>query len=64
MKAVVTSGAGFLGSHIVEALLLRGDDVIVLDQHLRGKGLSEATMQKTVTVEDDVADLSTVCRAA
>ncbi len=37
MRAIVTGGAGFIGSHLVEALLERGDDVLVLDNLARGK---------------------------
>jgi len=31
MKAVITGGAGFLGSHLVDTLVARGDDVVVYD---------------------------------
>src|SRR5579863_4116280 len=31
MRVLVTGGAGFIGSHIADALLARGDDVLVLD---------------------------------
>ena len=37
MRAVVTGGAGFIGSHVVEALLARGDEVHVLDNLSKGK---------------------------
>ncbi len=36
MRVVVTGGAGFLGSHLCEWLLERGDEVICLDNFLTG----------------------------
>ena len=37
MKCLVTGGAGFIGSHIVEALVQRGDTIRVLDNLSTGK---------------------------
>lgn len=44
MKVLITGGAGFLGSHLAEAFLARGDEVTALDpaselkvRHLRGE---------------------------
>jgi UDP-glucose 4-epimerase len=37
VRAIVTGGAGFIGSHLVEALLARGDEVLVVDDLSRGK---------------------------
>jgi len=35
-RAVVTGGAGFLGSHLCEHLLARGVEVVCLDNFLTG----------------------------
>ncbi len=37
MRAVVTGGAGFIGSHVVDALIERGDEVHVVDNLSSGK---------------------------
>ena len=36
-KVLVTGGAGFIGSNLVDALLERGDDVIALDNLTTGR---------------------------
>ena len=36
MRILVTGGAGFLGSHLCEALLARGDEVVCMDNLLTG----------------------------
>jgi len=37
MRILVTGAAGFIGSHIAEALLSRGDQVAVLDNLSNGQ---------------------------
>ncbi|MEN0067510.1 MAG: NAD-dependent epimerase/dehydratase family protein [Myxococcota bacterium] len=41
MRILVTGGAGFVGSHVTDALLDRGDEVTVLDALNRGEGPPE-----------------------
>ncbi|KAL1541263.1 UDP-glucuronic acid decarboxylase 1, variant 4 [Salvia divinorum] len=36
-RIVVTGGAGFVGSHLVDKLVARGDDVIVIDNFFTGR---------------------------
>tara|TARA_B100000575_G_scaffold293657_1_gene305788 strand:- start:1457 stop:2401 length:945 start_codon:yes stop_codon:yes gene_type:complete len=37
MRSIVTGGAGFIGSHLIDRLVARGDEVIVLDNLSSGK---------------------------
>src|SRR5262245_4053791 len=37
VRALVTGGAGFIGSHLVDALVARGDEVVVLDDLATGR---------------------------
>lgn len=61
---LVTGGAGFIGSHIVEELVRRGERVRVLDNFLTGKRENLAPFEgRFELVEADVRDLE-ACRAA
>jgi nucleoside-diphosphate-sugar epimerase len=58
LKAVVTGGAGFIGSHITDELLKRGVDTIVMDDFSTGSmaNLSEHRNNKLLrVVQGDVA---------
>lgn len=37
MRAIVTGGAGFIGSHVADALVARGDEVVVVDDLSTGR---------------------------
>jgi nucleoside-diphosphate-sugar epimerase len=65
MRAIlVTGGAGFIGSHLVEALLQKGVRVRVLDNYLTGKPENLDPFRGRVEVfEDDIRDLG-ACRKA
>jgi UDP-N-acetylglucosamine/UDP-N-acetyl-alpha-D-glucosaminouronate 4-epimerase len=63
-KYLVTGGAGFIGSHIAEALVARGESVRVLDNLLTGKMENLAAFLPRIEfVEGDICDLET-CRRA
>jgi len=37
MDAIVTGGAGFIGSHVADALIARGDRVVIVDNMSGGR---------------------------
>ena len=53
--SLVTGGAGFIGSHIVRALLERGDKVRVLDNFSTGKRENIAKLNMEI-IEGDIRD--------
>ena len=63
MRALVTGGAGFIGSHLVDALIGRGDRVLVLDDLSSGRRENLAgaldngveLLEASVTDDDAVA---------
>jgi nucleoside-diphosphate-sugar epimerase len=63
-RYLVTGGAGFIGSHIAETLVKKGDEVRVLDNLSTGKMENLAGIAgKFEFVEGDIRDLET-CRRA
>ncbi|HSD76192.1 MAG TPA: NAD-dependent epimerase/dehydratase family protein, partial [Solirubrobacteraceae bacterium] len=46
MRALVTGGAGFIGSNLVDALLDRGDDVTVVDDLSTGRAENLAAARR------------------
>jgi nucleoside-diphosphate-sugar epimerase len=57
---LVTGGAGFIGSHIVEALIRRGDSVRVLDNFTTGKRANLAHLPAAEVIEGDIRDTAAV----
>ena len=62
MRAVVTGGAGFIGSTLVDRLAARGDDVLIIDDLSTGSAdnLADARAVGSGTVELAVADIGEV----
>jgi UDP-glucose 4-epimerase len=61
MRAFITGGAGFIGSHLADALIARGDRVIILDNMSTGSANNIAHLQGKIEVhEGDIRDKALV----
>jgi UDP-glucose 4-epimerase len=63
VRAVVTGGAGFIGSHLVDSLVADGADVLVLDDLSHGSPTNLAGSPAAELAEVDVRDEAGVRRA-
>ena len=63
-KVLITGGAGFIGSHLTEALVNMNIEVTVLDNLLRGNKIPENILKKVKYVEGDVRDEELVLQAS
>ncbi len=66
MKCLVTGGAGFIGSNLVDALLARGDEVTVVDDLSTGRrsNLDAGLAAGAELVELDIRDAEALARLA
>jgi UDP-glucose 4-epimerase len=64
MRTLVTGGAGFIGSNVVDALLARGDEVVVLDDLSTGResNLEGARAKGAELVRADIRDSDRVAQ--
>ncbi len=66
MRALVTGGAGFIGSHLIDRLVARGDDVVVIDNLSSGDvGFIQPHLDngRVRLVEGDICNPADVGRA-
>lgn len=60
MKIIITGGSGFLGSHIADRLLARGDHVLVIDNFATGRRDNLVLHQNLKLIEGTIVDRSLV----
>lgn len=56
MKVLITGGAGFVGSHLSDRLLARGDDILVVDNYATGRRDNLTPQAHLTIVEGTIAD--------
>ena len=57
MRVFITGGAGFIGSHLTDALIARGDEVTILDNLTTGSATNIAHLEgKIELVQGDIRD--------
>lgn len=64
MKYLVTGGAGFIGSHLVEGMLAAGHEIVVIDTLRAGDKLPRSAAIKVDFHRGDVCDADLVSRLA
>jgi UDP-glucose 4-epimerase len=61
MRAFITGGAGFIGSHLADALIARGDTVTILDNMSTGSAANIAHLEGKIAVHTgDIRDVDLV----
>ena len=60
MKILITGGAGFIGSHLADRLLARGDELVVIDNYATGRRDNLAPHDCLSVVEGTIAEASVV----
>jgi UDP-glucose 4-epimerase len=55
-RVLITGGSGFIGSHLADRLLERGDEVLVIDNYATGRRDNLAAHPRLEVVEGTIAD--------
>ena len=63
MKVLITGGAGFIGSHLADRLVTRGDEVLVIDNYATGRRDNLASHRFLTVVEGTIVDPRLVSKA-
>jgi UDP-glucose 4-epimerase len=62
MRTLVTGGAGFIGSNLVDALLARGDEVVIVDNLTTGRESNLSQAQAADLVKADIREAEELTR--